>query len=210
MPDPGAAAAEEGAKRLGSVFIESYARLPVHFFTRVDPTRVADPTLIAFNSALASELGLDVHGLDPRALAEIFSGNRAVPGTLPIAMVYAGHQFGQFVPQLGDGRAILLGEVRDRFGRLRDIQLKGSGRTPYSRSGDGRASHRDVVPRRRRRARPAGRFQRSYRERDAARFMLGHLNDRALKDIGIYRSQIDDGLAEIARRRAQRQRSERS
>jgi uncharacterized protein YdiU (UPF0061 family) len=138
--DPGAAATEEGAKRLGSAFIESYARLPVHFFTRVDPTRVADPTLIAFNSALASQLGLDVHGLDPRALAEIFSGNRAVPGTLPIAMVYAGHQFGQFVPQLGDGRAILLGEVRDRFGRLRDIQLKGSGRTPYSRSGDGRAA----------------------------------------------------------------------
>src|ERR1700736_6673912 len=137
--DPGAAAAA-GAKRLGSAFIESYARLPVHFFTRVDPTRVADPTLIAFNSALASELGLDVHGLDPRALAEIFSGNRAVPGTLPIAMVYAGHQFGQFVPQLGDGRAILLGEVRDRFGRRRDIQLKGSGRTPYSRSGDGRAA----------------------------------------------------------------------
>src|ERR1700704_1048475 len=132
--DSGAAAAEEqGAERLGSAFIESYARLPVHFFTRVDPTRVADPALIAFNSALASELGLDVHGLDPRALAEISSGNRAVPGTLPIAMVYAGHQFGQFVPQLGDGRAILLGEVRDRFGRRRDIQLKGSGRTPYSR-----------------------------------------------------------------------------
>src|ERR1700736_2542281 len=137
--DPGAAAAA-GAKRLGSAFIESYARLPVHFFTRVDPTRVADPTLIAFNSALASELGLDVHGVDPRALAEIFSGNRAVPGSLPIAMAYAGHQFGQFVPQLGDGRAILLGEVRDRFGRRRDIQLKGSGRTPYSRSGDGRAA----------------------------------------------------------------------
>ena len=137
--DPGAAAAE-GAKRLGSVFIDSYARLPVHFFTRVDPTRVADPTLIAFNSPLASELGLDVHGLGKRALAEIFSGNRAVPGTLPIAMAYAGHQFGQFVPQLGDGRAILLGEVRDRFGRRRDIQLKGSGRTPYSRSGDGRAA----------------------------------------------------------------------
>src|SRR3984893_10271043 len=138
--DPGAAAAAEGARRLGSAFIESYARLPVHFFTRVDPTRVADPTLIAFNTALASELGLAVHGLDPRTLAEIFSGNRAVPGTLPIAMAYAGHQFGQFVPQLGDGRAILLGEVRDRFGRRRDIQLKGSGRTPYSRSGDGRAA----------------------------------------------------------------------
>src|SRR3979411_2943900 len=96
--DPGAAAA--GAKRLESAFIESSAQLPAHFYTRVDPTRVADPTLVAFNSALASELGLDVHGLDQTALAEIFSGNRAVPGTLPIAMVYAGHQFGQFVPQL--------------------------------------------------------------------------------------------------------------
>src|SRR3984957_2270332 len=137
--DPGAAAAE-GAQRLGSAFIESYARLPEHFYTRVDPTRVAEPTLIAFNSALAGELGLDVHGLDPRTLAEIFSGNCAVPGTLPIAMAYAGHQFGQFVPQLGDGRAILLGEVRDRFGGRRDVQLKGSGRTPYSRSGDGRAA----------------------------------------------------------------------
>src|SRR5450631_3880435 len=136
--DPGAAA--EGAKRLGSAFIESYARLPEHFYSRVDPTRVADPTLIAFNSALALELGLDLHGLNQGVLAEIFSGNRAVPGTLPIAMAYAGHQFGQFVPQLGDGRAILLGEVRDRFGRRRDIQLKGSGRTPYSRGGDGRAA----------------------------------------------------------------------
>src|ERR1700682_4476211 len=96
--DPGPAA-EEGAKRLGSAFIERYARLPVPFFTRGAPTRVADPTLIAFNSALAAELGLDVHGIDPRALAEIFSGNRAVPGSLPIAMAYAGHQFGQFVPQ---------------------------------------------------------------------------------------------------------------
>jgi uncharacterized protein YdiU (UPF0061 family) len=137
--DPGAAA-EEGAKRLAAAFIESYALLPVHFFTRVDPTRVADPKLIAFNAALASELGLDVHDLDPRTLAEIFSGNRVLPGTLPIAMAYAGHQFGQFVPQLGDGRAILLGEVRDRFARRRDIQLKGSGRTPYSRGGDGRAA----------------------------------------------------------------------
>src|ERR1700722_4955883 len=137
--DPGAAAAE-GAQRLGSAFIESYARLPEHFYTRVDPTRVAEPTLIAFNSALAGELGLDVHGLDPRTLAEIFSGNCAVPGLEPIAMAYAGHQFGQFVPQLGDGRAILLGEAQDQGGVRRDIQLKGSGRTPYSRSGDGRAA----------------------------------------------------------------------
>jgi len=128
------------AGNAAAVLTEGYGRLPAHFFTRVGPTRVADPTLIAFNSALASELGLDVSDLDARTLAEIFSGNRALPGSLPLAMAYAGHQFGQFVPQLGDGRAILLGEMCDRSGRRRDIQLKGSGRTPYSRSGDGRAA----------------------------------------------------------------------
>jgi uncharacterized protein YdiU (UPF0061 family) len=130
----------DGATRLGSAFSGTYAGLPAHFYARVEPTRVAKPTLIAFNRALAAELGTDVRGLDEAALAGIFSGNRAVPGTLPLAMAYAGHQFGQFVPQLGDGRAILLGEVRDRSGRRRDVQLKGSGRTPYSRSGDGRAA----------------------------------------------------------------------
>jgi uncharacterized protein YdiU (UPF0061 family) len=118
----------------------SYARLPAHFFTRVDPTRVAAPRLIKFNHELAADLGLDLGGVDAAALAEIFSGNRLGFGSEPIAMVYAGHQFGQFVPQLGDGRAILVGEVRDRSGTRRDIQLKGSGRTPYSRSGDGRAA----------------------------------------------------------------------
>jgi len=117
----------------------SYARLPAHFFTRVDPTPVVAPRLIKFNRELAADLGLDVGGVDDAALADIFAGNRLIDGSQPIAMVYAGHQFGQFVPQLGDGRAILVGEVRDRFGTRRDIQLKGSGRTPYSRSGDGRA-----------------------------------------------------------------------
>lgn len=117
----------------------TYAGLPAHFFTRVDPTPVAGPRLIKFNTGLAAELDLDLAGLDAAALAEIFSGNRVVEGSQPIAMVYAGHQFGHFVPQLGDGRAILVGEVRDRSGTRRDIQLKGSGRTPYSRSGDGRA-----------------------------------------------------------------------
>jgi uncharacterized protein YdiU (UPF0061 family) len=129
----------DGAQRAGLAFTNSYAGLPAHFYTRIDPTRVADPRLIQFNQALGAELGLDVHGLGPDILAAIFSGNMLLPGSQPIAMVYAGHQFGQFVPQLGDGRAILLGEVRDRLGRRRDIQLKGSGRTPYSRGGDGRA-----------------------------------------------------------------------
>jgi len=122
------------------VLVDSYARLPELFFSRIAPTHVAAPRLIKFNAALAAELELDLDGLEPDALAAIFSGNRLLPGAQPIAMVYAGHQFGHFVPQLGDGRAILLGEVRDRAGRRRDIQLKGSGRTPYSRGGDGRAA----------------------------------------------------------------------
>jgi len=117
-----------------------YSTLPEHFFARLAPTPVAAPKLIRFNAALAEELGLSTEGLDESALAEIFAGNRLPPGAQPIAMAYAGHQFGHFVPQLGDGRALLLGEVRDRHGMLRDIQLKGSGRTPYSRGGDGRAA----------------------------------------------------------------------
>ena len=122
------------------VFEGSYERLPQRFFARTPPTPVADPTLIKFNWPLAAELGLPVEGLAPQALAAIFAGNQLVPGSVPLAMAYAGHQFGQFVPELGDGRAILLGEVRDRDGRRRDIQLKGAGRTPYSRGGDGRAA----------------------------------------------------------------------
>ncbi|MCP8897065.1 YdiU family protein [Shinella daejeonensis] len=120
-------------------FDNSYARLPDAFFTAVDPTPVAAPRLIAFNRSLAEELGLDPERLERHA-ADWFSGNRLPPGALPLAMAYAGHQFGQFVPQLGDGRAILIGEVIDRDGQRRDIQLKGAGPTPYSRRGDGRAA----------------------------------------------------------------------
>ena len=117
-----------------------YASLPERFFARVQPTHVAAPQLIKWNQALASDLGLDLSGLDAPALAILFSGNVLPRGAVPIAMAYAGHQFGHFVAQLGDGRAILIGEMRDRAGVLRDIQLKGCGRTPYSRSGDGRAA----------------------------------------------------------------------
>jgi serine/tyrosine/threonine adenylyltransferase len=123
----------------GFPFDNSYARLPEGFFAVRPPTPVPEPRLIRFNHGLAAELGLDTAGLDEATLAEIFAGNRLPEGALPIAMAYAGHQFGQFVPQLGDGRAILLGEVVGRDGRRRDIQLKGAGRTPYSRGGDGRA-----------------------------------------------------------------------
>jgi serine/tyrosine/threonine adenylyltransferase len=124
----------------GFAFQNSYAALPANFFARQGPVPVANPRLIRFNQELASELGLDWQALDSQTLAAIFSGNLMPGRAEPIAMAYAGHQFGQFVPQLGDGRAILLGEVIDRSGVRRDIQLKGAGRTPYSRSGDGRAA----------------------------------------------------------------------
>ncbi len=118
----------------------SYAGLPEHFYARLDPTPVAKPRLIQVNRRLAAQLGLDIAALDAEALAAMFSGNLLPQGAEPIAMAYAGHQFGHFVPQLGDGRAILLGEVRDLSGMRRDIQLKGSGPTPFSRNGDGRAA----------------------------------------------------------------------
>ncbi len=120
-------------------FDNSYAQLPQQFFAHVEPTPVAEPWLIKLNKPLAEELGLDVAALE-REGAQIFSGNRVPAGAEPLAMAYAGHQFGTFVPQLGDGRAILLGEVIDRNGQRRDIQLKGPGQTPFSRRGDGRAA----------------------------------------------------------------------
>src|ERR1700759_681436 len=121
-------------------FQNSYAALPANFFARVAPTPVAAPRLIKLNRPLARDLGLDPDLLDSPEGAEILSGKRVPDGADPIAMAYAGHQFGHFVPQLGDGRAILLGEVIDKDGVRRDIQLKGSGPTPFSRRGDGRAA----------------------------------------------------------------------
>ena len=110
-----------------AVFDNSFARLPGRFFARVSPTPVAAPRLIEFNQPLAEELGLETAALGPDDLAAMFSGNVTPPGAEPIAQAYAGHQFASFVPQLGDGRAILIGEVVDRMGQRRDIQLKGSG-----------------------------------------------------------------------------------
>src|SRR6201997_333733 len=121
-------------------FQNTYAALPANFFARVAPTPVSAPRLIKLNRPLALQLGLDPDLLDTPEGAEILSGKRLPEGADPIAMAYAGHQFGHFVPQLGDGRAILLGEVVDRDGIRRDIQLKGSGPTPFSRRGDGRAA----------------------------------------------------------------------
>jgi len=124
----------------GFRFDNSYARLPERLFARQAPAPVAAPKLIKLNEALAADLGLDLAVLRSPRGVEFLSGNAVPRGSKPIAMAYAGHQFGQFVPQLGDGRAILLGEVIDRSGVRCDIQLKGAGRTPYSRSGDGRAA----------------------------------------------------------------------
>src|SRR6202008_2638233 len=121
-------------------FEHTYAALPANFFARVAPTPVDSPRLIKLNRALARDLGLDPALPDRPEGAEILSGKRLPAGAEPIAMAYAGHQFGHFVPQLGDGRAILLGEVIDKDGVRRDIQLKGSGPTPFSRRGDGRAA----------------------------------------------------------------------
>jgi uncharacterized protein YdiU (UPF0061 family) len=118
-------------------FDNSYARLPERFFVRQPPTPVKSPALVAFNENLAAELSI-TPGSEPE-LAAAFSGNSLPEGAEPITQAYAGHQFGGFSPQLGDGRAHLLGEVIDINGLRRDIQLKGSGRTQWSRGGDGRA-----------------------------------------------------------------------
>jgi uncharacterized protein YdiU (UPF0061 family) len=121
-------------------FANTYVRLPSSFYARVEPTPVASPRLIRLNRRLAVKLRLDPDELASQEGVEVLAGNRMPGGAEPLAMAYAGHQFGQFVPQLGDGRALLLGEVVDGDGTRRDIHLKGSGPTPFSRGGDGRAA----------------------------------------------------------------------
>ena len=124
--------------RLG--FEHTYSTtLPPRFFERVDPAVVSQPHLVVFNRRLAEELGLDASAVE-REAAAMLSGSRLPDDANPIAMAYAGHQFGGFVPRLGDGRAILLGELKGCDGVLRDLQLKGAGLTPFSRNGDGRAA----------------------------------------------------------------------
>ena len=145
-------------------FQNSYAALPANFFARVAPTPVVAPRLIKLNRPLAVQLGLDPDLLETPEGAEILAGKRIPEGADPIAMAYAGHQFGQFVPQLGDGRAILLGEVIDRDGVRRDIQLKGSGPHP-------------VLPPRRRPRRARSGAARIHRQRSDVR--VGH-SDHAL------------------------------
>ncbi|MGI4944015.1 MAG: protein adenylyltransferase SelO family protein, partial [Janthinobacterium lividum] len=117
-------------------FDNTYARLPARFYARVEPTHVAAPRIVRVNHDVAALLGLDPAMLD----ADLLGGNRLPIGAEPIAQAYSGHQFGHFSPTLGDGRAVLLGEVVGLDGRRYDIQLKGSGPTPFSRNGDGRAA----------------------------------------------------------------------
>src|SRR6476620_789722 len=121
-------------------FDNTYSRLPARFYARVAPTKVGDPRVVKVNRALAELLGASAEELASSAGASVLVGNQIPPGAEPLALAYAGHQFGGFVPQLGDGRAILLGEVIGTDGRRRDVQLKGAGRTPFSRRGDGRAA----------------------------------------------------------------------
>jgi uncharacterized protein YdiU (UPF0061 family) len=137
MDSPGDILSQTAQGRTIAAFDNSYARLPDRFFARQAPTPVAAPQLVAFNASLAGALQLAIGIEDAPA---IFAGNAVPAGAEPIAAAYAGHQFGGFSPQLGDGRAILLGEVIDTSGIRRDIQLKGAGRTPFSRGGDGRAA----------------------------------------------------------------------
>ncbi len=120
-------------------FDNSYTRLPEQFYARIGPSPVARPKLVALNEGLAQALGIDVGELRSPAGVAVLSGSAIPDGADPLAQAYAGHQFGGWSPQLGDGRAMLLGEVLDVKGTRQDIQLKGSGRTPFSRGGDGRA-----------------------------------------------------------------------
>lgn len=120
-------------------FDNSYARLPERFFHRQPPVAVTGPRLIAVNRGLAERLGLDADALAGPEWVAVFAGNTVPEGASPLAQAYAGHQFGGWVPQLGDGRALLLGEIVAPDGARFDLQLKGSGPTPFSRRGDGRA-----------------------------------------------------------------------
>ena len=125
---------------VGFEFDNSYARELQGFYVPSKAAAVPEPRLLKLNHGLASELGLDPGALTSGHGAAIFAGNETPAGASPLAQAYAGHQFGGFVPRLGDGRALLLGEVLDRNGERRDIQLKGSGRTSFSRGGDGKAT----------------------------------------------------------------------
>lgn len=128
------------ASTMTFAFDNTYARLPPRFYARIAPTKVHKPQIVQVNHPLAALLGLDQDLINSPVGAQILAGNVVPEGAAAIALAYAGHQFGGFVQQLGDGRAILLGEVIGTDGARRDIQLKGAGPTPFSRGGDGRAA----------------------------------------------------------------------
>ncbi len=124
--------------------VNTFAALPEAFYTRLAPQPVRNPRLLHANAEVARELGIAPEVFATPEFVQVFAGNAALPGGAPLAAVYSGHQFGTWAGQLGDGRALLLGEVQGPEGRL-EIQLKGSGMTPYSRMGDGRAVLRSSV-----------------------------------------------------------------
>ncbi|HQR72826.1 MAG TPA: YdiU family protein [Burkholderiaceae bacterium] len=138
-------AADGGPVDLGLRFDNRYARLPEAFYTRLAATPLPDPYLVAMSEDAASRLGLDPARFGDPDLIDALTGNRTLAGTEPLAAVYSGHQFGTYVPRLGDGRALLLGEAVGPDGARWEIQLKGSGKTPYSRMGDGRAVLRSSI-----------------------------------------------------------------
>ena len=121
-------------------FDNTYVRELEDLVVEWQPDEVPTPELVVTNNELAQELGIDVEALDGPTGASVLAGNTVPAGAMPVAMVYAGHQFGGYSPRLGDGRAVLLGEVVDNNGQRRDLHLKGSGRTPLSRGGDGKAT----------------------------------------------------------------------
>jgi uncharacterized protein YdiU (UPF0061 family) len=126
-------------------FDNRFRRLPEDYYSIVPPTPVSEPRLVAFNPDAAALIDLDPAEARRPEFVEVMGGNRPLAGGTNISMLYAGHQFGVFVPQLGDGRAILIGQVRNAAGELWDLQLKGAGKTPYSRFGDGRAVLRSTI-----------------------------------------------------------------
>ena len=134
------------AKSFAAAADNVFARLPEDFYTRMPAERVGTgPRLIHANKKAAALIGIDPGSFQDRAFTDIFSGHRPFPGGESLAMVYSGHQFGAWAGQLGDGRALLIGQVRNQAGELWDVQLKGAGKTPYSRFGDGRAVMRSTI-----------------------------------------------------------------
>src|SRR5689334_12155878 len=121
------------------------ANLPAQFFARVLPQALPEPYLVSFNEAAAALIDLDPAAAREASFLETVAGARPLPGADPVALRYAGHQFGIYVPQLGDGRALLLGEAIGADGARVEVQLKGAGRTPFSRGGDGRAVLRSMI-----------------------------------------------------------------